>query len=123
VAERLRRALAETSLALPPRAGRGCDHVYHQFVVRTRRREQLRRHLAEQGVATAVHYPIPIHRSDAYGGARTGPDRAPVASRLAREIVSLPMFPGMSAEQVAQVAEAVRRFDARRGRVALAAGR
>jgi len=112
IAEELRKALTDSSLLLPANAEPDGDHVYHLFVVRTPRRDALRQFLAENGIATGIHYPIPIHRSDAYRTASEQRDAAPVASRLAGEILSLPMFPGMAAEQVHRVGEAVMRFDA-----------
>jgi dTDP-3-amino-3,4,6-trideoxy-alpha-D-glucose transaminase len=83
------------------------DHVYHQFVIRTPRRDAVRDFLARQGIATAIHYPIPIHRSEAYGAAGASGDVAPCATRLAREILSLPIFPSMTPSQVRRVGEAL----------------
>src|SRR5205823_2186622 len=79
-------------------------------LVRSRRREQLRRFLAERGIATGIYYPIPIHRSEAYRGLATGRDPAPVATRLAGEILSLPIFPAMHADQVERIGEAAHAF-------------
>jgi dTDP-3-amino-3,4,6-trideoxy-alpha-D-glucose transaminase len=109
VAARLREALADVEhVATPEPAGADGDHVYHQFVIRARAREQLREGLAQRGVASAIHYPIPIHRSEAYAGIAGDDDVAPTATALAGEILSLPMFPAMSDEQIETVGEAVR---------------
>ena len=85
-------------------------HVYHLFVVRHRQRERLRRYLARQGVATGVHYPLPAHLQPACAhlGYRRGD--FPVAERAAREVLSLPMFPELTLEQVDYVARAVHRW-------------
>ncbi len=96
----------------PPSAPAPADHVYHQFVVTTDERDALREHLDGHGVATAIHYPVPIHRSDAFrefagDGQR---DVAPVATMLAEQICSLPIFPGMRDSQVEQVVDAVAAF-------------
>lgn len=108
VAARLRDALAELEFVIAPApVADGHDHVYHQFVVRVHERETVRARLAEQGVSTGVHYPIPIHRSEAYSQLADGEDVAPTASALAQEILSLPIFPSMTAEQVEQVARAL----------------
>jgi dTDP-4-amino-4,6-dideoxygalactose transaminase len=112
VAERLCATLARSSLLLPPVADPDGDHVYHQFVVRTPRRDALRTFLREVGIATAIHYPIPIHRSDAYLATDGRPDVAPVASRLADEILSLPIFPAMNTDQIERIGQAVRQFEA-----------
>jgi dTDP-4-amino-4,6-dideoxygalactose transaminase len=110
IAERLTDSLAGASGVIAPVApGPGGDHVYHQFVVRTQRRDRLKEQLAGCGIATAVHYPVPIHRSEAYAhpNCETNPDAAPVASRLAGELLSLPIFPTMTDEQLELVACAV----------------
>jgi dTDP-3-amino-3,4,6-trideoxy-alpha-D-glucose transaminase len=86
------------------------DHVYHLFVVRTDRREELRSHLQERGVASAVHYPSPIHRTEAYAHLGLGPGSLPVSESLAERICSLPLFPGMSDAELDQVADAVLSF-------------
>jgi dTDP-3-amino-3,4,6-trideoxy-alpha-D-glucose transaminase len=109
VAAGLRGALAGLEgLVLPAPVGPGYDHVYHQFVVRAPRRDELRRQLAQRGIASAIHYPVPIHRSGTYDGLSAGFDPAPCASRLAQEILSLPMYPSLSGEQIDRIADAVR---------------
>ncbi|HTA15568.1 MAG TPA: DegT/DnrJ/EryC1/StrS family aminotransferase [Solirubrobacteraceae bacterium] len=96
-------------LTLPPPAAEGCDHVYHQFVVRTPLRDRLRELLAERGIASGIHYPIPIHRSQAYADiAPADRDVAPDATALAKEILSLPIYPAMTIEQIDSVGRAVR---------------
>jgi dTDP-3-amino-3,4,6-trideoxy-alpha-D-glucose transaminase len=109
-ADALRVALLESDLCLPVAPGKGCDHVYHQFVVRTPERDGLKDFLAHAGIATGIHYPIPIHRSRAYRAVAGERDVAPVASRMADEILSLPIFPGMAAEQIRRIGDVVLRF-------------
>ncbi len=101
---------------VPPRPpGEPGDHVYHQFVVRARTRDGLRRHLAERGIASAIHYPVPIHHTDAFRAMAGDDDPAPTATQLAGEICSLPIFPAMTAAQVVRVAHAVREYDSGSG--------
>jgi dTDP-3-amino-3,4,6-trideoxy-alpha-D-glucose transaminase len=88
----------------------GADHVYHLFVVRCGEREELREHLAQRGVASAIHYPVPIHRTGAYADLDLGPGSLPVSEALAEQICSLPVFPGMSEAELEQVASAVATF-------------
>ncbi len=107
----LRDGLADSSVELPAPANEQGDHVYHLFIVRTQRREALRAFLDERGVSTAVHYPFPIHRTEAYAELGLGEGSLPVAERLAEQICTLPLFPSMSDGEVAQVIEAVRDFD------------
>jgi dTDP-4-amino-4,6-dideoxygalactose transaminase len=111
VAGRLGRALdAALDVIAPPAPAHGRDHVYHQFVVRTPHRDALRAHLQERGIATAIHYPEPVHTSEAYASLAQDVDVAPVASSLAGEILSLPIFPGMSEQQIKRVGDAVCEF-------------
>lgn len=108
VAEALRAMLGGIEqITLPAAASLGGDHVYHQFVIRTPVREQLRAKLAEHGIASGIHYPIPIHRSQAYADIAGERDVAPNATALAQEILSLPIFPAMTSEQIELVAHAV----------------
>jgi dTDP-3-amino-3,4,6-trideoxy-alpha-D-glucose transaminase len=106
----LRAGLEGTSVELPLAACDGADHVYHLFVVRSKRRDALREHLTAHGVSTAVHYPFPIHRTEAYAPLGLGPWSLPVAERLAEEICTLPLFPTMSDGEVQRVVSAVESF-------------
>jgi dTDP-3-amino-3,4,6-trideoxy-alpha-D-glucose transaminase len=106
----LRAGLEGTSVELPAAATADGDHVYHLFIVRTSQRDALREHLDRHGVSTAVHYPFPIHRTEAYADLGMGEGSLPVAERLAEEILTLPLFPTMSDEDVTRIVDAVRSF-------------
>lgn len=106
----LREGLAGTSVQLPKAAHADGDHVYHLFVVRTAQRDALRDHLDAHGVSSAVHYPFPIHRTEAYADLGLAQGSLPVAERLAQEILTLPLFPTMSDQDVARIVDAVRSF-------------
>jgi dTDP-4-amino-4,6-dideoxygalactose transaminase len=86
----------------------GSRHVYHVYVVRLPHRDMWRARLAEAGVQTGVHYPIPVHLQPAYRdlGYRAGD--FPVAERVAGEVLSLPMFPELTAQQIGTVAGLLR---------------
>jgi dTDP-3-amino-3,4,6-trideoxy-alpha-D-glucose transaminase len=108
VAERLREALMGAQDVIPPSpAEPGGDHVYHQFVVRSAQRDALKELLTSRGIATGIHYPMTIHHSEAYATLADEGDVAPTATSLAQEILSLPIFPTMDAEQIARVGAAV----------------
>jgi len=111
----LREGLAASSLGLVSPACEGADHVYHLFVVRSEDRAALREHLSRQGVDSAVHYPVPIHRVGAYADLGLGAGSLPVAERLANQICTLPLFPGMSGDETARVIQAIQGFDRRQG--------
>jgi len=85
-------------------------HVYHLYVVRHPRRDALADHLKEQGIGTALHYPVPLHFQKAYAHLGLGEGAFPQAESAARECLSLPMFPELSDDQVRTVASAVRAF-------------
>jgi dTDP-4-amino-4,6-dideoxygalactose transaminase len=109
-AERYRRLLAGVGDLAFQQQAPGADHVYHLFVVETGRRDELRRHLHDAGVQTGVHYPVPIHLQRAYEDLGHKPGDFPNAERLAARMLSLPMFPELRPEQLAYVADQVRRF-------------
>jgi dTDP-4-amino-4,6-dideoxygalactose transaminase len=106
-AAELRRALHATGVLAPPPPVDGGDHVYHLFVVRHDDRDLLRAHLTARGIAAAVHYPVPVHRTEAYAHLGYEQGSLPVAEEMAERICSLPIFPGMSDTQISAVAGAV----------------
>ncbi len=107
IARRLDQALdGLLYIPVPPR--RGTDHVYHQYVVRHKARDRLRQHLASRGIASAVHYPVPIHRTPAYS--QDNYRSLPNAERLAETICSLPIYPSMTLSELDRVIEACRSF-------------
>ncbi|HVZ82766.1 MAG TPA: aminotransferase class I/II-fold pyridoxal phosphate-dependent enzyme [Terracidiphilus sp.] len=84
--------------------------VYHLYVVRTTDRTGLMEHLKQAQIGTAIHYPIPLHLQKAYASMQYREGDFPVAEKYASEIVSLPMFPHLTAEQQARVVEEMARF-------------
>ena len=99
-------ALASNDLIVPTLDSRS-SHIFHLYVVRTRTREKLQKHLNSQGIQTGIHYPIPIHLQQAYGELGLGRGAFPVTEKLADEILSLPMFPELSSQQIERVLEGV----------------
>jgi len=83
--------------------------VWHLFVIRSARRDALRDALAEGGIGTLIHYPIPPFEQPAYADFASRAEEWPIAARMAREVLSIPMGPHMTAQQVAAVVEAVNR--------------
>jgi dTDP-3-amino-3,4,6-trideoxy-alpha-D-glucose transaminase len=106
----LREALRGSSVEAPsPPPGDG-DHVFHLFVVRSPDRDALREHLGSAGIASAVHYPTPIHLQPAYTGVGVGVGDLPVAERLALESCSLPIFPSLEPGEIDRIAAVVAEF-------------
>jgi len=89
---------------------RGGGSVCHLYVVRAARRDRLRQYLAKHGIATGVHYDMPLHLQPAFAECRMKRGDLPVAERACREIVSLPLWPYMPDSAVVEVAARVREF-------------
>jgi len=105
LAGQYRAALSDSPIVLPAECDAG--HVYHLFVVRSREREALRQRLRSGGIETLVHYPIPIPQQPAF--AQFAPHPCANAARACDEVVSLPLNPGMTLDEVAAVAAAVQK--------------
>ena len=101
------RCLADTA-AVVPRPRDEARHVYHVYAVRVPQRDALRARLADAGVQTAIHYPIPLHLQPAYRDLGYARGDFPVAERLAGEVLSLPMFPELTERQIEIVAGIIR---------------
>jgi dTDP-4-amino-4,6-dideoxygalactose transaminase len=100
-------ALADTPVQ-PLRRLRGRDHVFHLFVVTAPDRDRFQAAMEEQGVATLVHYPEPIHGHEPHAALGRGPVPLTVAEELSRTVVSLPIYPELTDGEVEQVAAAAR---------------
>src|SRR6185312_929579 len=86
-------SLADLPLKLPQRRA-GATHVFHQYVVRTAKRDRLREHLRQAGIGTGIHYPLPVHLQPAYcGRLATGPSGLAASEAVVRDILSLPIYP------------------------------
>ncbi|HEY1070155.1 MAG TPA: DegT/DnrJ/EryC1/StrS family aminotransferase [Thermomonas sp.] len=107
IAALYQRELAETGLVLPV-VSAWAEPAWHLFVVRHPRRDDLQRGLGEAGIGTLIHYPLPPHRQQAYAGLGLADHAFPIASRLADEVLSLPMGPHLSVAQAEQVVAAVK---------------
>ena len=107
LAARYLAGLDGTGLELP-RSADLARHVYHLFVVRSSRRDELKAFLAERGVQALIHYPYPLHQQAAFAAGARGP--LPVAEAAARSVLSLPLYHGMPDADVDEVIEALRAF-------------
>jgi dTDP-4-amino-4,6-dideoxygalactose transaminase len=100
--------LRDSPVTVPRAAGWG-EHVFHLYVITTPERDEVLRHLQENGVEAGVHYPVPGHRQPAFSD-RPPPEQLAVTERLAGEVLSLPMYPELGEDQAVRVAELVRDF-------------
>lgn len=106
-------ALAGSIVEIPLRR-QGADHVFHQYVVACGKRDRLRDLLTAAGVGTNIHYPVPVHRQPAYRGRiALGTDACARTEHIASRILSLPIFPQMSEEDIAFVCDALKLAAAR----------
>jgi dTDP-4-amino-4,6-dideoxygalactose transaminase len=88
----------------------GRTHIFNQYVVRVPRRDELRAHLAGNGVGTAVYYPIPLHRQPCFETLGYAEGAFPEAERAARESLALPIYPGLTIDQQAHVVSSIASF-------------
>ena len=105
-----REALAGVGEIRLPVERPGGTPVYHLFVIRAQRRDALQAHLTARGIGTGLHYPVPLHLQAAYRHLGLARGAFPVAEQAATELLSLPMFPELTADQIGIVADALRAF-------------
>lgn len=110
IAEMYRQLLSGCGDLVLPVATEGGKHVYHLYVIQTSHREALQRHLRSRGIQTMIHYPVPPHLQQAYEGLGYRRGSFPITERLSDQVISLPLWIGMSDDQVVRVAEEVRRY-------------
>jgi perosamine synthetase len=96
-------------ITLPPAENSKETPVYHLFVIRSKNRDRIMKHLEENGVESAIHYPIPIHLQGPYRRQYGFSEGAfPVSEKVAKEVLSLPMHPMLTEQEVRQVSETIR---------------
>ncbi|HKV23679.1 MAG TPA: DegT/DnrJ/EryC1/StrS family aminotransferase [Candidatus Acidoferrum sp.] len=109
-------AAAYTSLLLgipgiaPPLIPQDYEHVFHQYTIRVERRDELQQSLAARKIGSAVYYPVPLHLQPLYASLEHRPGDFPHTEHAAKEVLSLPIYPELLAEQISRVAEAVTEF-------------
>jgi dTDP-3-amino-3,4,6-trideoxy-alpha-D-glucose transaminase len=108
LAAEYRRRLAGAPVTVPPE--RDAGHVYHLFPIRSSDRAAVQAHMKARGVETLIHYPVPIPRQPALASER--PDQCPIADRVCREVLSVPLHPGMTSAAVEEVAAALQAVSA-----------
>lgn len=106
VAQRYHELLAETPLHLPREADYA-ESVYHLYVVRHPRRDELKKHLEAHKIGCALHYPLPLHLQKCYASLGYKAGDFPVAEKAAKECLSLPIYPELTDEQIQRVAEVI----------------
>jgi dTDP-4-amino-4,6-dideoxygalactose transaminase len=95
---------------VPPKEMPYAKHVYHLYVIRVTKRDELQKHLEEKGISTGLHYPVPLHVQKAFAHLGYKEGDFPVTENAAKEILSLPMYPELTEEQIKYVCSAIREF-------------
>ncbi|HEY6477836.1 MAG TPA: DegT/DnrJ/EryC1/StrS family aminotransferase [Polyangia bacterium] len=108
-ARRYAELLADLPAVTPPRTRAGNEHVFHLYVVRVPHRDEVVGKLNADGIGAQVHYPVPIHLQGAFRHLGRGVGSFPVAEQAAREVLSLPIYPEITADQQGLVVESLRR--------------
>ncbi|HNQ23121.1 MAG TPA: DegT/DnrJ/EryC1/StrS family aminotransferase [Phycisphaerae bacterium] len=99
--------LGEVGGCVTPALMPGAQHVYHQYVIQVEHRDEVQQALNAQGIATGIHYPIPVHEQPAFAYLGIRPDDLPITHGLCRHILSLPVFPELTQAQVERVSTAL----------------
>lgn len=102
--------LERSMFTLPLMSTEEYEHIYHVFAIRCQRRDELESYLSEHGIGTVKHYPVPIHRQEAYRGLNIAEGVLPVAEEISRTILSIPMYYGMTQEEISYVIEVLDYF-------------
>ena len=85
----------------------GCHHVYHQFTLRSKYRDQIMASLHNQGIASAIYYPVPLHRQEVFAGYGSAGEILPHAETCTAEVLSLPMFPELKQEEIQLISDVI----------------
>lgn len=109
IAERYAGEIRNDKLILPS-VREGVTHVWHQYVIRTERRDELIAYLEERGIGTIIHYPVPPHLSEAYACLGYQRGSFPVTEKYADTVLSIPMYGGMTQEEQTRVIECLNAF-------------
>ena len=110
IAARYSQALRGSTWLQAPVEADGNHHAFHLYVIRADGRDAFRAALRDDGIETEVHYPVPIHRQPAFAELAIPPDGLPVSEAASERVVSVPVFPELSDDEVAQVAASLTRI-------------
>ncbi|RLF35722.1 MAG: erythromycin biosynthesis sensory transduction protein eryC1 [Thermoplasmata archaeon] len=94
----------------PPVEVKGAKHVYYMYVIRTTKRDKLMNYLKERGISTGIHYPVPLHLQPAYKNFGFKKGDFPVSEKLADEILSIPVYPELTEEQLNYIVDTIKQF-------------
>lgn len=110
VADRYLKEIKNPLITLPVKSDEVYEHIYHVFVIRCDRRDELEKHLNDNGILTVKHYPIPMHLQQAYSDLGLKEGDLPIAEEISKTVLSIPMFYGMTNEEIDYVIETINNF-------------
>lgn len=99
--------LLQNSGLITPVEKKGVQHVYHQYVIKTQQRDDLKAHLKKYGIDTLIHYPVPIHLQPAYQKTTDVHNNLVLTEEICKTILSLPIHPQLTEEQIGQISEII----------------
>jgi len=101
------RAAGLAQVTTPPPAPAGARHIYNQYCIRTARRDELRKHLGEQGVGAEIYYPLPLHMQQCFAYLGHQPEDFPESLRASQETLALPIYPELAESQLQYVVDTI----------------
>lgn len=110
IAEKYFAGITNPLVKLPLKSDDVFEHIYHVFVIRCKERDKLEEYLNSKGIGTVKHYPIPMHRQLAYKDLGISEGELPIAEEISRTVLSLPMYYGMTDEEIQYVIDAINKF-------------
>ncbi len=110
VAARYTELLSEVGEIIAPVVRADSEHVFHLYVIQTARRDELQHYLMEQGIECLIHYPVPVHLQKAYSSKGWENGDFALTEKLAGRILSLPIFPGITEEQINYICDSIKTF-------------
>lgn len=110
IAERYLKEITNPFIVLPPSSNEEYEHIYHVFVIRCKERDALEAYLKNCGIGTVKHYPVPIHKQEAYRQTKSRTEVLPVAEEISRTVLSIPMYYGITEEDVNYIIKKINAF-------------
>ena len=110
IAGRYLNEIRNPQIILPLCSDNDYEHVYHVFVIRSKKRDELEKYLNQNGVGTVKHYPIPMHMQGAYADLNISAGALPIAEEISRTVLSIPMYYGMSDDEISYVIDCINSY-------------
>lgn len=104
------KALAGVGDLILPHTVQNATHVYHQYIIRTKKRDALQEFLSKNGIGTLIHYPVPPHMQKAYAHLNISKGSLPIAEELSETMLSIPIYPGITEANLQEVADTIKAF-------------